>query len=179
MEHINLKELFELQEQLDKHIVEKKHITEQTTEKKIIALIVELGECANEDRFFKYWSNKGPSPKEVILEEFADCLHFVLSIGNDIDHDKKLGELNYMMPCKGEIASKKKDCIFTEIIISIGKLQVNLRYVENKIQTYIAYLDLLAGVLEFGYSLGFSQSEIAEAYIKKNKTNHKRQEEGY
>lgn len=177
MEHINLKELFELQEQLDKHIVEEKHITEQTTEKKIIALIVELGECANEDRFFKYWSNKGPSPKEVILEEFVDCLHFALSIGNDIDPDKKLRELDFMVVPWGVI--KKKDRIFTEIIIAIGSFQFNLRHGEDKTRTYVAYTGLLSEVLKFGYSLGFSKDEIFEAYIKKNKTNHKRQEEGY
>jgi dimeric dUTPase (all-alpha-NTP-PPase superfamily) len=46
------------------------------------ALLVELGEFANETRCFKFWSLKPASPKEVvILDEYADGMHFFLSLG--------------------------------------------------------------------------------------------------
>ncbi len=58
--------------------------------KKMLALLVEIGELANETRCFKYWSNKPASEREVILEEYVDGLHFILSIGIDLGIDKKL-----------------------------------------------------------------------------------------
>ena len=83
---MNLQKLFELQRKLDEHI-EQQHQRQEGEDrlgKKILALLVEIGELANETRCFKFWSNKGPSDKNVILEEAADVLHFLLSIGNDI-----------------------------------------------------------------------------------------------
>ena len=56
--------------------------------RKMLALLVEIGELANETRCFKYWSNKPASEREVILEEYVDGLHFILSIGIDLGIDK-------------------------------------------------------------------------------------------
>ena len=47
-----------------------------------LELLVELGELANETRCFKFWSNKGPSEKDVILEEYIDCLFMLLYFCN-------------------------------------------------------------------------------------------------
>ncbi|MCI1245602.1 MAG: dUTP diphosphatase [Bacilli bacterium] len=77
-----LDELFPLQEALDREI-QKDHAVsyEGTHRERILALLVELGEFANETRCFKFWSEKGPSPKERILDEYADGMHFFLSLG--------------------------------------------------------------------------------------------------
>lgn len=129
---MNLQKLFEAQAELDAYI-EQQHPTqpgENRLEKKVLALLVELGECANEWRGFKFWSNDQepntfvPNPKDVclkcsgtgmldeekefierrfcddcdgcgnhyhnaLLEEYDDCLHFILSIGNDLQFDYK------------------------------------------------------------------------------------------
>lgn len=56
---MNLQKLFEAQAELDAYI-EQQHPTqpgENRLEKKVLALLVELGECANEWRGFKFWSN--------------------------------------------------------------------------------------------------------------------------
>lgn len=47
-----------------------------------LELLVELGELANETRCFKFWSNKGPSEKDMILEEYIDCLFMLLYFCN-------------------------------------------------------------------------------------------------
>ncbi|MCI2111408.1 MAG: dUTP diphosphatase [Bacilli bacterium] len=74
--------LFPLQEALDREIQKDHAVTyEGTHYERILALLVELGEFANETRCFKFWSEKGPSPKEKILDEYADGLHFFLSLG--------------------------------------------------------------------------------------------------
>jgi dimeric dUTPase (all-alpha-NTP-PPase superfamily) len=104
---MNLQKLFELQRQLDEHI-EKEHPRkpgEDRLAKKILALMVELGELANEARFFKYWSHDQeprtavltwpygaggpPVYRNRVLEEFVDGLHFILSIGLEIDFKRK------------------------------------------------------------------------------------------
>ena len=58
---------------------------------------MEIAELANETRCFKFWSNKGPSAKNTILEEYADCLHFLLTIGLD----KGFNYLNFNTPNEG------------------------------------------------------------------------------
>ena len=62
--------------------------------RKMLALLVEIGELANETRCFKYWSNKPASEREVILEEYVDGLHFILSIGIDLGIDKTSYSIN-------------------------------------------------------------------------------------
>ncbi|MDA6141611.1 dUTPase, partial [Escherichia coli] len=70
---------------------------EDRNEKRLLAFIVELGECAQEHRGFKYWSkDQQPRTKAVrvpammeedkeyynpLLEEYVDGLHFVLELG--------------------------------------------------------------------------------------------------
>lgn len=48
----------------------------------LLALSVEVSELANEVNSFKYWSNKPPSNKEIILEEFSDVLHILGSLAD-------------------------------------------------------------------------------------------------
>ena len=85
-----VKELYKKQEELDRYILDKKSLHGsdrlEITGKKVTALMVEAAELANELRSFKYWSDKGPNVREA-KEEYVDCLHFVLSIGNDLFND--------------------------------------------------------------------------------------------
>ena len=78
---MNLQKLFEMQAALDAFIEKTQNITQDVFYEKGLALLVELGELANETRCFKFWSTKGPSAREVILEEFVDSIHFMLSLG--------------------------------------------------------------------------------------------------
>lgn len=79
-----------MQEELDKKILEnmKKDIAteliydlDDLLTEKLLALQVEVSELANATRCFKYWSMKGPEQRERLLEEYADVLHFFLSVG--------------------------------------------------------------------------------------------------
>ena len=78
---MDLQKLFTMQEALDHYIQTNKQVTEDVFTKKGLALLVELAELANETRCFKFWSEKGPSEREVILEEYVDSIHFLLSLG--------------------------------------------------------------------------------------------------
>src|SRR5690606_38123781 len=80
-----LTRLYDMQGKLDAVIYEKHNVKPgpEAYHKLVVALQVELCEMANEMRFFKFWSTKGPSDR--VLDEFVDVLHFFLSIGNLID----------------------------------------------------------------------------------------------
>ena len=79
---ILLDDLYPLQKELDEEIASLHQVSyESTHARRLLALLVEFGEFANETRCFKYWSLKGPGPKERILDEYADGLHFFLSLG--------------------------------------------------------------------------------------------------
>ena len=62
---------------------------ESTRKDRYLALMVELGEVLKEDECYKYWKNgrhtiESPEYKEKAKEEFADLMHFVMSVGIDL-----------------------------------------------------------------------------------------------
>lgn len=76
---MNLEKLYKLQEKLDNHILEnEKKRTGKEIDKDllldqtILALLVEVGELANETRCFKHWSTKGPNDRQAIRCETCD-----------------------------------------------------------------------------------------------------------
>ena len=78
---MNLQNLFKLQKELDTFIETTQKIERDVWKEKGLALMVELSELANETRCFKFWSTKGPSERSIILEEYVDSIHFLLSLG--------------------------------------------------------------------------------------------------
>ena len=110
---MEIKKLYELQKKLDNTILNKFKLPMTSKElltNTLLALQVEVSELANATRCFKHWSTKSAESKERLLDEYADVLHFFLSIGNQ---------------------------------------------------------------------LGFTPEEVADAYLKKNEENYRRQKEGY
>jgi dimeric dUTPase (all-alpha-NTP-PPase superfamily) len=161
---IDLKELYSLQASLDAEIANNHHITYETTfERRLLALIVEIGELANETRCFKYWSNKGSSPKEVVMDEFADGIHFLLSLGIPLHANKYLYEI------------KKSDLDLTRQIHEVYKAAVtlldhyDLKHYEDAFQKY----------LNLSASIGMSEEDVINSYKAKLKVNHVRQETNY
>ena len=161
---VNLKELYSLQAGLDQEIAEKHNVSYASThEKRLLALIVEIGELANETRCFKYWSNKGPSPKEVVMDEFADGLHFLLSLGIPLKTDKFEYEIT------------KQDKELTLQIHDVYKTAIKLldHYDLN------SYIDCFQKYLNLTPSLGMSEEDIIDSYKAKLSVNYKRQETNY
>lgn len=159
-----IEELFEMQMELDDHIEAQHHLQyEDTTEKRILALQVELGELANETRCFKFWSLKPPSEKSVILEEYVDGLHFILSLGLDFGY--RPGEMQ--QEYNGEDLTAGFLAMF-EKVSSFHGVPNQDRY-QTMFCTYIALGDLL----------GFMEEDIRVAYEEKNDKNHQRQDNGY
>ena len=161
---MNLQRLFQMQNVLDKRI-EIEHDLEgmPLLQKKILSLQVELGELANETRCFKFWSTKKPSSNDVILEEYVDCLHFILSIG--IEKNFQNIALN-----DRHITSELSEQ-FLNLYINIADFII-CSSKEN-------YLNIFENFLGLGQNLGFCKEDIDNAYLHKNNINHARQDNGY
>lgn len=164
MEKIDLTKLYSLQADLDKEIADNHHVSyESTHEKRLLALIVEIGELANETRCFKYWSNKAPSPKEITMDEYADGLHFFLSLGIPLKTNKFIYELTL------------NDNELTNQFHEVYKLIIDLR--DNyDLQHYTKALQYYLNIV---LSLGYHADDITDAYLAKLQVNHKRQETNY
>ena len=162
--HADLTPLYKRQEELDKTIALNHNVSyESTKTSRILALLVEIGELLNETRCFKYWSNKPSSPKEVVIEEYADALHFFLSLGIEIN--ASLGEIE-LFPNEGAL---------NEQFLTLYKLVAHFAEERNAINYATAFIYFL----NLGISLGYSFEEIEKAYNCKLKTNYKRQETNY
>jgi dimeric dUTPase (all-alpha-NTP-PPase superfamily) len=197
---MNLAKLYEAQKKLDEHI-EKEHPRqdgEDRLAKKVLALLVEIGELANEARFFKFWSHdQNPRMKQPIycrkcdgdgcykcndkgivgyknplLEEFVDGLHFFLSIGLELNiSDEEMVTGIYYV-------GSSLTYSFNKLFRCIGNLSEAIEYgaradiVEWYNITFNLFVDL-------GETLGFTLDQIEQAYFDKNKINHHRQEAGY
>ncbi|CEG23146.1 dUTPase [Planococcus massiliensis] len=194
---MNIANLFEIQRKLDAEI-EAKHPTaagEDRLAKRILALQVELGECANEWRGFKFWSTDqkartidkkvvyDPNPENTqsakfvrtnpLLEEYVDCLHFILSIGNGLNFDIQMLE---------QMVSPKKMKNPVDQFLWTNRGLTNL-YEAHRDMTPTSrphyYLLLFDAIMGLGEMLGFTWNQIEEAYMSKNAINHQRQAEGY
>lgn len=179
---MNLTKLFEMQRVLDERIIKEKGLEQdQYMAWKVLALQVELGELANEWRGFKKWSKdqkprtnvfkyerhgEPPVYRNLVLEEYADCLSFILSHGNDLKtiQNQPVESFNYY-PVRLEPSMTD---YFIFLIREAGMFREKGRYVL-----------MVCAFLGLGEELGFDMEMIEEAYYAKNKINHQRQESGY
>lgn len=159
---MNINNLFEKQRQLDEYIKREKGLEQVDTLNKIMALSVELGECANEfPTIFKYWSSKKNNHSRGLIE-FVDMLHFALSIANDMGYTKH--QYTKTVP---------KDLRLTYLglqnILAILAVDPSKRHLDA----------LFNHLITFGYQLDFTESDVINAYETKHAENYKRQKIGY
>lgn len=168
---MNLNALFKKQRQLDDYIIDKKGLEGQDlVPNRLLALQVELGELANEWRGFKHWSDDQDPRREKMLEEYVDCLHFILSIGNDIEVFTRTDWGMYL-----ELSVTDQ---FLAMFEAVSELSYSYRS-DNQTKVQSDYIIVVYDFLGLGHSLKFSWEQIEQAYNKKWEINKKRQDEGY
>jgi dimeric dUTPase (all-alpha-NTP-PPase superfamily) len=171
---MNLEKLFQTQKVLRDRI---DYNEPDRFEKLILALLVELGECANEWRGFKFWSvNQIPHTSAVrvpammeedkeyynpLLEEYVDGLHFILEIGLE------LHAVDPWQPSYEEDITEQFRTIYYHVSLI------------NSLNGHDEYEYAVSYFLGLGEMFGFTHDEIEQAYFAKNKINHQRQEVGY
>ncbi|WP_057911828.1 dUTP diphosphatase [Peribacillus muralis] len=162
---MNIVKLLDMQAALDEHIQAKHDLgAENLVERKILALLVELGELANETRCFKFWSLKGPAEKETVLAEYVDGIHFILSLGIDLGFVPEI-----------QAVRKKQETDLTTQFIAIYGYISEFRIVLNE----AAFQKVFREYLYLGEMLGFSAVDVEQAYVSKNEVNYERQKQGY
>lgn len=100
---------------------------------------------------------------DPLLEEYVDCLHFILSIGLELGFEKQTAH-----------SFKNGNSIlgqFHSIYSELSSL-----YYHRQMYNYQRTLNLIIGL---GELLGFTWDEIEQAYIRKNQINHDRQNNSY
>ncbi|GAA5417961.1 hypothetical protein Pryu01_03039 [Paraliobacillus ryukyuensis] len=106
--------------------------------------------------------------RNPLLEEYVDCLHFILSIGNDLEVQKvieiDITDIRTTVDINGGILSGFK------ILYGLSSLDWLDEY---------DWLELAEYFNGLGAMLGFTEEQIEEAYFSKNKINHERQENAY
>lgn len=158
------KTLFTMQKQLDTYIETNQDVSgSDLFDEKVLALFTEIGELANETRCFKFWSNKSKSDADVILAEYVDGLHFIMSLGLDYGYryESQLIETD---------ASSETEH-FNRVFASCTAFKQK--------PSATNYNNLFVCYLELGNKLGFDEETIYQGYRKKNEINYERQEEGY
>lgn len=198
---MNLTKLFEAQKKLREHI---NYNGEDRFEKLILALLVELGECANEQRSWKFWS-KNQEPRKEKRIKCPTCNGTgMISMGEGIrgvkicpDCDNPKGGLKTVHPLLEEYVDGLHFVL--ELAIEM-ELEIELwkpeKATKEDITTQFIYITSLATglwdnyfqegcwvLLEYylglGEMLGFTWEQIEQAYFDKNAVNHQRQENGY
>lgn len=162
---MNIEKLFQMQRQLDDRIKEEHNLMgKELINEKILAFQVELGELANETRCFKFWSLKPASEKEVILEEYVDGVHFLLSIGLEL-------QMFSLSARNSKIENRSLTKQFM-VLFQVSSQLGNSKKIELFEELFQQYMHL-------GKLLNYTADEIEIAYIGKNELNHQRQNEGY
>ena len=110
------------------------------------------------------------SIRNPLLEEYVDCLHFILSIGLE------LGITDVEVTC--DYTEDTVTGTFNRTFETIGDLR---HCFENQLASEV---DIVYGVafqllVGLGSQLGFTWEQIEQAYLQKNEINHARQENGY
>ncbi len=159
-----INELYDIQETLNQRILEEHNLKEEDLiNDRFLAFFVELGELANETRTFKYWSLKAPSADEVILEEYSDGIHFLLTIGLTLDRPHL------------EFYNQETDLTLTELFLSVYNDANIVRSQGSK----FVYVRMYNTFMLIAKKLGFSEQDVYDSYMRKNKINHQRQDDGY
>jgi len=161
---LKLEPIRQLQKELDERIMANHQVSRSETRiRRILALMVEIGELANETRTFKFWSFKPASEKEILLEELSDCVHFAVSLGIDLEDAQR--ELTFVQ--RNESLSDQ----FIDWMAACALLKSHFT-IENH-QHVLSYIGSIA------LAMGFSAEDVSNIYIKKNSINHTRQDNNY
>lgn len=203
---MNLNELFTKQQRLDDYIIKEKRLEGQDLfKRKIVAFLAELYECANEGRWFKFWSdnatpnrtgyincdvciNDQPGSHEIYDEEggiiSVDCPkcdgHEEVYVGNRL-LEEYVDSIHFALSIANDLGVHEHKYLKTQpvdlndLIIGITNIATILPMSKDK--HHVA--SLLNNLIALGYQLGFTEQDVIQAYDDKNKENYKRQDEGY
>ena len=202
-----LPELLKKQAELDDYIMETKGLThEETIESRKLAFVVELAECMQEWRGFKYWSDNQTPNASVRV----GCLHCEGSglRGADEVRGEICGEcIGTGNVSENPLLQEYVDALHFALSLhnycegNLGFVQYNMKVVDKQSAAEAELEDItrhllfvistsnddmmwlcgegLLGVLLLGKALGLTSYDILREYDRKYRINIARQESGY
>lgn len=165
---INIERWYEKQREVDT-LIEKKMVNLKLTdylslEHRTFAFQCELMELANEIGFFKDWKHSHKIDLEDTLEELADNIAFVMSVGATKHYDKVVKEIEPFPLWEDYSYLELFKSLQQNDLSSVGKFQLAL--------------SILLGIgLKLNVEVGLPL--IERAYFAKANKNIERQKEGY
>ncbi len=164
--------MLEDQKKLDAVIFKNAGMAEYPLKSMKLSLLVEIGELCNQWKGFKHWKKHKEIDKEKLLDEFADCLHFGLSLENKLKQLEGTDFRIILPPIN----------IVRDFISNCNEGDVNLMRIcafENAYKQCSTLENVVINILTVGAYLGITEEEMETSYYKKHRENYKRQEEGY
>jgi len=161
MNYIKFNDVLESNKELDEMFNTNFPDTEMVKKNKL-ELLVEIGELANETRFFKYWKNK-PMDLELVKGEYADCIIITFYFFNimNINLDEEFMEID--------------EFDNVDIFGRLYKLASDFYYNSNR----NTIKEFFVTIIKLGYMIGFTDEIIINACmtkINKNKEYFKERE---
>ncbi len=153
MNYIKFNDVLESNKELDE-MFNNTFPDKEMVKKNKLELLVEIGELANETRFFKYWSNK-PMDMELVKGEYADCIIITFYFFNimNINLDEDFKEID--------------DYDNVDIFARLYKLGSEFYY--NNDRNIIK--EFFVTVIKLGYMIGFNDQDIINACMTKINSN--------
>ena len=153
-----------IQNELDTRIFTLHNTSRDATfDARVLALLVELGEFANETRSFKYWSVKKVTDTQAMHEEFSDVMHFVVSLGIDIGYEES------------RLRLIRSDESLTDQLLKMYEF-VHQFSKSKKLEDYHHVIDQMGSL---GLAVGLDADTMRQVYLSKNEKNHHRQDTNY
>lgn len=180
-----LVKMFEMQKTVDDKILEKIGGRFDYMEtKKVLALLTEIGEMTNEIRSIKFWSEDQTMRRDKTLEELADCLHFAVSIGMDIEVEPKFMDSAMGVADKehrAELESQLKE-LGRDVLVDVKTADAyynTAAFFNPGVDSTDVWIGVMAALKGLAIVLEFTEEEVAAAYEAKHKVNLERQATGY
>ncbi len=169
--------LVKKQAELDQLIVEKsntnlKWISHFNAERLKLALLVEVGEFANEIKSFKAWRKKQEIDWTKAKEELIDCLGYFLGLCNI-----------YRIDFPFNFTPKNQDWTFNKLLLDFFAKTNNLFILKKpdlynlekvEIANQSSYHEWLKTFQELCGKLPIDEKELLDVYLHKNKINQER-----
>ena len=169
---LKLQSIFEAQDKLDRkavevHGLEGQNLTGDVTQ----ALYTELGELSNEIGFFKYWKKNKKDDKARQYDEWADCMHFMASLGNKYGYVERISD----------DTAQKTIRFNMDTMIETGVTYHHLfdSIYKSDFREIMYYAVSLSCLLTIGMKLGMTFEDMEKAYFDKNQVNYDRLASGY
>ena len=156
MNYIKFNDVFKANKELDE-MFNTSFPDSEMVKKNKLELLVEIGELANETRYFKYWINK-PMDMELVKMEYADCIIMTLYFFNimNISLDEEFMS----------ISEYDKIDIFGRLY----KLASDFYYSDSK----ELIKEIFVTIINLGYLIGFNDNDIINACMTKINKNKAR-----